>query len=113
MLLPLVGGAFAGVAARSDALRCDAVQRVEFTVEPFVEGHPGPHVTAPLDAVRAHGFDVEFGPFGSEFVTPTAKTPAVVAAILEAAFANGATHVTIDVAGMETTAEIVRPELDG
>jgi uncharacterized protein YqgV (UPF0045/DUF77 family) len=86
------------------------VQRVEFTVEPFVEGQPGPHVTAPIEAVRARGFDVEFGPFGSECTTPTAETPAVVAAILEAAFANGATHVTIDVAGVDATAEILRAE---
>jgi isopentenyldiphosphate isomerase len=113
MLLPLLGGAFAGAAARADALRCRPVQRVEFTVEPFVEGQPGPHVTAPLEAIRARGLEVEFGPFGSEFITPTALTPAVVAAILDAAFANGATHVTIDVAGVDATAEIPRPELDG
>lgn len=88
------------------------MQRVEFTVEPFVEGQPGPHVTAPVDAVRARGFEVAFGPFGSECTTPTAQTPGVVAAILEAAFANGATHVTIDVAGVDATTEIARPELD-
>ena len=29
----------------------------EFTIEPFVEGSPGPHVTAGLDAVRTAGFD--------------------------------------------------------
>lgn len=112
MLLPLVVEPFAGLATSADVLRCSPVQRVEFTVEPFVEGQPGPHVTAPLDAIRAHGIDVEFGPFGSEFVTPTAQTPAVVAAILEAAFANGATHVTIDVGSADATSEIIRPELD-
>jgi uncharacterized protein YqgV (UPF0045/DUF77 family) len=88
------------------------VQRVEFTIEPFVEGQPGRHVTAPIEAVEARGFTVEFGPFGSECVTPTAQTPDVVAAILEAAFANGATHVTIDVGAADTTQELVRPEDD-
>ncbi len=118
MLLPIVRGGDAGVARRAgraggaDRLPCGPVQRVEFTVEPFVEGQPGPHVTAPIEAVRARGVHVEFGPFGSECVTPTADTPAVVAAILEAAFANGATHVTIDVAGADATSEIERREHD-
>ena len=39
--------------------------RVEFTVEPFVPGAPGPHVLAAVDAAAAHGLTVEFGPFGS------------------------------------------------
>jgi uncharacterized protein YqgV (UPF0045/DUF77 family) len=86
-----------------------AVQRIEFTIEPFVEGHPGQHVTAPVEAVRAQGFEVEFGPFGSYCVTPTAATPSVVATILEAAFANGATHVNVDVGADDATHEIERP----
>jgi isopentenyldiphosphate isomerase len=80
-----------------DRLPCEAVQRVEFTVEPFVEGLPGDHVTAPVEAVRALGVDVEFGPFGSECVTLTNRTPDVVAAIVQAAIAHGATHVNIAV----------------
>lgn len=89
------------------------MQRVEFTIEPFVEGQPGPHVTAPVAAVEARGFEVDFGPFGSECTTPTAETPAVVAEILRLAFANGATHVTIDVAAADATTELARPERDG
>ena len=88
------------------------MQRVEFTIEPFVEGQPGPHVTAPIAAVEARGYTVDFGPFGSECVTPTAETPEIVADILRAAFANGATHVTIDVAAADATTEMIRPELD-
>ena len=34
-------------------------------VEPFVEGQPGPHVTAAVDAATAAGAEVDFGPFGS------------------------------------------------
>ena len=42
---------------------CPAVSlRLEYTVEPFVEGAPGPHVTAALEAAGATGLDVEFGP---------------------------------------------------
>jgi hypothetical protein len=77
------------------------VQRVEFTVEPFVEGSPGLHVTAPLESVRALGVDVEFGPFGSACVIETAQVGAVVAAVIESALANGATHVNVDVATVE------------
>ena len=90
-----------------------SVQRVEFTIEPFVEGQPGRHVTAPIDAVQSRGYQVDFGPFGSECTTPTAETPEIVAEILRAAFANGATHVTIDVAAADATTEIMRPELPG
>ena len=44
---------------------------VEFTVEPFVEGSPGAHVTAAVAAVERCGLSVDFGPirfiiFGNE-----------------------------------------------
>ena len=55
------------VGARKLAPTIRAVQKLEFTVEPFVEGHPGPHVRAAVDAATAAGVDVEFGPFGSSF----------------------------------------------
>ena len=51
---------------------------VEFTIEPFVEGAPGPHVTAGIDAVRTTGVDVEVGPFGT---TATGESDAVLAAV--------------------------------
>ena len=73
------------------------VLRVEFTVEPFVEGQPGPHVTAALDAVRALGPDVDFGPFGTSFQASDDVVAASVSALLAAAYANGATHVSIHV----------------
>src|SRR3954468_22609447 len=41
---------------------------VEFTVEPFTEGSPGPHVQAAVDAAEASGVTVEFGPFGTTVV---------------------------------------------
>jgi len=74
------------------------VHELEFTVEPFVEGHPGPHVTAAVDAARAAGGDVEFGPFGSTCRADSATMPDVLAAIARAAFANGATHVSLNIA---------------
>jgi hypothetical protein len=72
---------------------------VEFTIEPFVDGHPGPHVQAAVEAATAAGADVEFGPFGSTGRASAESMPDVVAAITRAAFANGATHVTLSVSG--------------
>ncbi len=71
---------------------------VEFTIEPFVEGRPGPHVTAAIDAAEARGLDVEVGPFGSSVVVELAEVGAVIGVISDAAMANGATHVSVHVA---------------
>src|SRR5262245_23698747 len=60
-----------GYSLGSDRVPFATVQRVEFTVEPFVEGNPGRHVTEPLAALQALGIDVEFGPFGSGCTTST------------------------------------------
>jgi uncharacterized protein YqgV (UPF0045/DUF77 family) len=73
------------------------VQHLEFTIEPFVEGKPGPHVVAAVEAASALGADVEFGPFGSSCDVAAEQMPDLVAAVIRAAFANGATHVNLDV----------------
>ena len=72
--------------------------QLEFTVEPFVEGQPGPHVTAAVSAVEAIGATIEFGPFGTTCTATEDMMPDVVAALVRAAFANGASHVSLDVA---------------
>jgi uncharacterized protein YqgV (UPF0045/DUF77 family) len=69
----------------------------EFTIEPFVEGSPGPHVEAGLDAVRAAGFDPVIGPFGSSVTGPVEAVTEAVKALLDAATAAGATRVSIQV----------------
>jgi uncharacterized protein YqgV (UPF0045/DUF77 family) len=74
------------------------VAYVEFTVEPFVEGSPGPHVTAAIEAARGHGADVEVGPFGSSCIVGLDDLGAVVRSVTDAAFANGASHVSVHVA---------------
>lgn len=70
---------------------------VEFTIEPFVEGEPGAHVTSAIAAVEALGVSVDLGPFGSSFILPQAKVGEAVKALLDAAYANGATHVNVNV----------------
>lgn len=71
--------------------------RVEFTVEPFVEGSPGPHVNAALDAARAAGVDVTFGPFGTMFEADTALATSALAALVQAATEAGATRISLQV----------------
>jgi uncharacterized protein YqgV (UPF0045/DUF77 family) len=68
---------------------------LEFTIEPFVEGEPGPHVTSAVEAAQAMGFEIDFGPFGSSCSVPAARAGEVVQAVVDAAFANGATHVSL------------------
>jgi uncharacterized protein YqgV (UPF0045/DUF77 family) len=74
------------------------VAHVEFTIEPFVEGRPGPHVTAAIEAAEARGFEVDVGPFGSSVSVALDDVGAVIAALSDAAMANGATHVNVHVA---------------
>ena len=79
------------------------MQRVEFTIEPFVEGRPGPHVTAPTDALKALGVEIDVGPFGSYCEVADDRVGEIVGVIVQAATVNGATHVTVDVsAGPES-----------
>jgi hypothetical protein len=68
---------------------------LEFTIEPFVEGHPGPHVMSAIDAAKALGYEIDFGPFGSSCSVPIAQVGQVTKAVLDAAYANGATHVSL------------------
>jgi uncharacterized protein YqgV (UPF0045/DUF77 family) len=68
---------------------------VEFTIEPFVEGEPGRHVTVAISAVEALGITVDVGPFGSSFVVARDRVGEAVKVLLDAAYGNGATHVNV------------------
>jgi isopentenyldiphosphate isomerase len=78
-------------------LRCGAVQRIEFTIEPFIEADPGAHVTAPVEALRERGIEVEIGPFGSSCDVLDRQIGDVVATIARTAIEHGATHLNIDI----------------
>jgi hypothetical protein len=71
------------------------VLTLEFTIEPFVEGHPGPHVLEAVAAAEALGATVEFGPFGSSCTVSADLAAQVAGAVIAAAFAHGATHVLL------------------
>jgi hypothetical protein len=71
--------------------------RIEFTVEPFVDGAPGLHVRAAWEAARRRAGALENGPFSAHVVVPRADAPSVVSDVVAAALANGATHVSLQV----------------
>jgi uncharacterized protein YqgV (UPF0045/DUF77 family) len=75
--------------------------RLEFTVEPFVDGRPGPHVKAALEAARSSGFDPEMGPFGTTVDGERDQVLAGMAAIVGAAVDAGASRVALAVSRRE------------
>jgi len=72
--------------------------QVEFTVEPFVEGSPGPHVRAAVAAAEVAGLNVEFGPFGTSVTGDDAAVLDAVDTIVRAAIGAGATRVSLQLA---------------
>lgn len=76
-------------------LRLSSVIAVEFTIEPFEEGEPPLRVTQAVAAIEALGISVEIGVFGSSFSAPADQVGPALHALMTAAYAHGATHVTI------------------
>jgi uncharacterized protein YqgV (UPF0045/DUF77 family) len=74
--------------------------RIEFTVEPFVEGHPGPHVLAAIDAVTERGVQVDVGPFSTVADVEVDQAASTVAALLQAALDRGATRLAVQLGGV-------------
>ncbi|MGH9214604.1 MAG: thiamine-binding protein [Acidimicrobiales bacterium] len=72
--------------------------QVEFTVEPFVEAAPGPHVRAAVTAAEAAGLLVEFGPFGTAVTGDDDAVLDAVDTIVRAALGAGATRVSLQLA---------------
>ena len=69
--------------------------RLEYTVEPFVEGAPGRHVTAALEAAGGTGLDVEFGPFGTTVAGADEDVLSAADRIVRAAIDAGASRVSL------------------
>jgi hypothetical protein len=82
--------------------------RLEFTIEPFVDGQPGPHVLAGVAAAEALGATVEFGPFGSSCTVADADAGGVLSALVDAAVANGATAIAVAIELVHPPAEAER-----
>ncbi|MDQ1383608.1 MAG: hypothetical protein QOG65_987 [Actinomycetota bacterium] len=75
--------------------------RIEFTVEPFHDGTPGPHVQAAVEAASGAGLPVDFGPFGSSVEGDDDQVLAAADSVDRAARAAGATRDSL---------QITRPE---
>ncbi len=71
--------------------------RIEFTVEPFHDGAPGPHVQAAVEAARAAGLAVDFGPFGSSVEGDDAQVLSAADAVTRAAIGAGANRVSMQI----------------
>jgi uncharacterized protein YqgV (UPF0045/DUF77 family) len=71
---------------------------LEDTVEPFVEGAPGPHVRAAVSAAERPGLAVELGPFGTSVSGDDEAVLDAVDAIVRSAVAAGATRVSLQLA---------------
>lgn len=82
---------------------------VEFLVEPFVEGAPGKHVLAAIDAFSSRQLDVELGPFASVATGPLDAIGDAVSAMVVDAMEAGATTINVQVA--TDTGELSPPTL--
>jgi uncharacterized protein YqgV (UPF0045/DUF77 family) len=69
--------------------------RVEFTIEPFVEGAPGPHVRAAVDEARRLGLRPEMGPFATTVEGDARQVLAGLPAIVAGAIDAGARRVAL------------------
>lgn len=74
--------------------------KVEYTIEPFVEGDIPARVTLAAAALEKLGIAVDIGVFGSSFEVESALVGEALSAVVTTAYAHGATHVTIDLEEM-------------
>lgn len=70
---------------------------VEFVIEPFAPGAPGPHVISGIEAMEAAGFDVSMGPFASRATGAASDMPDAIRKMLASAFEHGAHRVLVEV----------------
>ncbi len=70
--------------------------RLEFLVEPFTEGNPGPHVLGSLQTLRNSGLEVVLGPFGNMMEGDYETVTSVLPMFLRSALEKGATRILIN-----------------
>jgi hypothetical protein len=76
------------------------VIKVEYTIEPFVEGEIPARVTFTAAALEKLGIAVDIGVFGSSFDVDASQVGDALSTLVTTAYAHGATHVTIDLEEM-------------
>ena len=70
---------------------------IEFTVEPFAQGAPGPHVLAAVEAARALGWETEMGPFATTVRSDTSAAGVAAQAVIDAALEAGAERISLTI----------------
>ncbi len=68
---------------------------IEFLVEPFQEGNPGPHVKAAVAAFTDLGLDVELGPFSSSAQGDIDAIADAVSGMIRSSMRSGASSIRI------------------
>ncbi|MCP3973917.1 MAG: hypothetical protein GY720_05430 [bacterium] len=69
--------------------------RAEFTIQPFEEGHPGPHVVAAVAAARSCGFDPDMGPFGTSITGEASAVLSGLRRVVDDSLAAGASRISV------------------
>jgi uncharacterized protein YqgV (UPF0045/DUF77 family) len=82
---------------------------LEFTVEPFEPGAPGPHVRAAEEAARTATGALSIGPFGTSVSGSDDAVLEAVAGVVRAAVEAGATRVTLQVRADGDAARVTAP----
>lgn len=75
--------------------------RIEFTIEPWVEGGHPSYVQAALSAAEASGLDIDLGPFGTGVEGAPDEVYRLVPAVLEAAMEAGAERVSLQISWVD------------
>ena len=71
--------------------------KAEFTIEPFIEGDPGPHVEETISVAKQSGLDVEIGPFGTTVIGEQETVFELVSELVKTAMDNGASRISLQV----------------
>ncbi|MCE2532376.1 MAG: thiamine-binding protein [Acidimicrobiia bacterium] len=68
---------------------------IEFFVEPFNEGSPGPHVEAAVAAFSDLGLETEVGPFATSASGDSERIAQATAVMVREALMAGATRIAL------------------
>ena len=71
--------------------------KAEFTIEPFMEGDPGPHVKETIYVAKQSGLNVEIGPFGTTVIGEQETVFELVSELVKTAMDNGASRISLQV----------------
>jgi uncharacterized protein YqgV (UPF0045/DUF77 family) len=74
--------------------------RIEFTIEPWVEGGHPPYVQAALARAEASGLPMDLGPFGTGVEGDATDIYALIPELLEAAMGAGAGRVSLQISAV-------------